>query len=310
MANSQLTAYVSGQLDKGVSREAITQALLGAGWVQADVEAALTEVMATRPTQAATNPVVAAMETTAPSTVGVNTVGMASQASVQPVVSTNPVAVSQPITVQEPQTVNNAANAVTPASFFATSPATGDTTATVTTTEPKKSLTWLFILVGILLALGIIGGAAYAFLGNTSAADIIAPAANVQQDLMAAQQERDQLKADMTKITEQIALLENEIALFVPSTAPSVDFTIRGTISTTTTNTWVLTTARGIVLTIANAKEAAVAAALAPLRGADAEISGNHAPASTQVKVTAINGIAITPPVITTTTSVTATPTP
>ena len=49
-------------------------------------------------------------------------------------------------------------------------------------------------------------------------------------------------------------------------------------------------------MTVGNAKDAGVAAALAPLAGAEAEITGTHAPQSAVLKVTAVNGTQVTAP--------------
>lgn len=288
MANTQLTAYASAQLDKGVSREAITQALIGAGWMQADVEAAVAEVMQQRGggTSVASAPVTETV------------VAQAQPEMTQPVMQ-QPMA-QQPMTTVTTTTSPSVqpAGAVTPASFFATTPSMSmDAT---TTTAPKRSLTWLFVLVGILLAIGIIGGAAYALLGGST--DIEIPGANADE-LATLQQERDQLRAQVDSLTDNQAKTEAELALFIPAPTPTVEHTIGGRLSTSTAGAWIITTAHGIIVTISNAKEAGVTEALTPLKDAEVTITGTHAPGSTLMKVSAINGVAIVAPAAATTTT-------
>lgn len=272
MANSQLTAYASAQLDKGVSREAISQSLVGAGWMQADVDAALAEVMAQRPGVAApAQPVQVAQPAVQPIQAAVQPVHPAAQ-TVQPV--------TQPIAAVTP------AQSVTPASFFATTPA-----MTVGAPEIKHghSLRWLFILVAILLALGIIGAAAYMLMGGTADVPLVqGPDAN---QLATVTQERDQLKAEVAKLSDDQQLFEAEVSLFQATTTPSLAVTIPGRLATTTAGAWTLTTAHNIVLTLSNSS--AIGTSLAPFRDAEVTLTGTHAPGSTLLKVTAINGTAL-----------------
>lgn len=290
MANPQLTAYVSAQLDKGVTREAITQALTGAGWMQTDVEAAVTEVMSQR--SGAMNVAVT------PGAAGANPTVVVSQ--VQPATQTAEATLTTVTATTAP--VTNPATTVTPASFFATTPMT--TSMGAETTEPKKSLTWLFVLVGILLALGILGGLAYAYLmnGSSNVTDLTSADA-AAQELMTVQQERDQLRSDASVMADNIRSLENELSLFQTTTTAAIPVTIRGTLSTTTAGAWILTTPRNIVVTVSNGKDAGVVAALTPLKGAEVELTGTHGPVSALVKVTAVNGTAIAAPAATTTVS-------
>lgn len=286
MANTQLIAYVTAQLDKGVAREAITQALIGAGWLPADVESAVTEVVQQR-----------------------GATGVSPVAATQPVASFSPAATTATTTTT---TTTSPASSVTPASFFATTSAASsfDANAGGVVNQPKRSLTWLFILVGIILALGIIGGLVYAFMGGATAAPITEIGGG-DQALLTTQQERDQLRAEVNTLSQSVTEMTNELSIFQATTTVAVPLTIKGTLSTTTANAWTLTTGHAIVLTISNAKDAAVAAALTPLKGAVVELTGTHAAGSTLLKVTAINGSAITTstPAATTSTTKAATTT-
>jgi|GEM_PF-5731637 len=280
MANSQLTAYVTAQLDKGVSRDAITQALIGAGWVQADVEAAVGEVMQQRAGGASVQPV-----ETASAAQPFQAQPLQQPAAAQPIsyAATEPAA----STVTSPATAT-----VTPASFFATSSSTPIDGSVAL--APKRSMAWLFILVGIILALGIIGGVVYAFFLSGSADLPSVTDQNAQgQQLQTLQQERDQLQGQVSGLTASVTDLENQLGIFVPSTSATVPLTIRGNLASTTASSFTLETSRGIVLTVSNGKDASVAAVLAPLVGAEVELTGTHAPGSTLLKVTAVNGSAI-----------------
>lgn len=270
MANSQLIAYVTAQLDKGVSRDAITQALLGAGWMQADVESAVNEVVTSRGSASPT--VVAAVEPAQ---------------SVQPVQSVQPIVGGASFGAAQPAATTSPVSSVTPASFFST---TGSTPVDGSIAiAPKRSMTWLFILVGVILAIGIVGGLIYSFMsGGSDLPTVVDPGQD--QQLSTIQQERDQLQGQVTTLTASVTDLENQLGIFKTSTEATLPLTIRGTLATTTANVYTLRTSRDIVLTVSNAKEAAVAAALAPLVGAEVELAGTHAPVSTLLKVTAVNG--------------------
>ncbi len=280
MANSQLTAYVNAQLDKGVARDAITQALIGAGWVQADVEAAVAEVVQQRGVAVA-QPVAS-----------VNPV-----AQVQPTVTTyNPITTASPsAAASSPMSspVTSSAS-VTPASFFATTPSI--TTVDTAATTPKRSLTWLFILVAVILAVGIAIAGAYVFLGGSGSgvASLTADPA-MQQELTTTQQERDQLRGEVSTLSENVTALANELSIFQATTTPNVPLTIRGTLSTTTANAWILTTKNSIVLTITNMKEPGMLTTLTPLKGAEVELTATHAGGSPLLKVSKVNGSSVAP---------------
>lgn len=297
MANSQLTAYASAQLDKGVSREAITQALVGAGWMQADVDAAITEVMQQRggTMNVSVTPGISP-------TVTVSQTQPAATPDLSPV-TTTVTASASPVTVASvsPTASVSPAASVNASSFFASTPSMTMDTATV---APRRSLTWLFVLVGIILALGIIGGGAYAFLGS---GNVVTPTAD-PNELATAQQERDQLRAEVETLNKSKMALEKELSFFAATTTNPVTHDVAGKLSTTTTNAWIVTTPNGIVVTVANAKSANVAAALAPLKDADVTVTGTHAPGSTLLTVTAVNGIAIQAASATTTTTTSTVP--
>ncbi len=285
MANSQLIAYASAQLDKGVPREAIAQALVGAGWQQADVDAAITEVMAQRASAPAETLSVAPV-TASPTAV----------AETQPVM-TSPVAeAAAPVTATAPETAATTAP-LTP-SFFATTPSLSMDEASAT---PKRS-PWLLIVLGIALALAIIGAVAYVLMGGTPA-----PASN-PDELATLQQENAQLKATVATLTENQSKMESELAFFVSTTTPSVTSSVAGRLSTTDAGAWILTTAHNIVITVSNAKEAALAAALPPFKDAEVTLTGTHAPGSTLLRVTAINGTVIQSVTAAAATTTTSTP--
>lgn len=287
MANTQLTAYVSAQLDKGVSREAITQALIGAGWMAADVEAAVGEVVTQRG--------------------GATSVSVTGGANPAVTVQTQPAQGlgGQPATTTVTTSTSPAGSfaPVTPASFFATTPSTPVDGSIAL--KPHRSMSALYLVVGVLLAIAIIGGLAYAFLMGGEPETAVADPATAQQ-LATLQQERDQLKANADTLTASVRDLENQLGIFAATTTASLPLTIRGTLATTTAGTFTLTTSHDIVLTVSNGTTATVAAALTPLRGAEVELTGTHAPASTALRVTAVNGAPIAAPAATSTATTTA----
>lgn len=257
--------------------------------MQADVEAAVTEVMQQR-SGAASSPDMSATQPAA-----MTSSPMEQPASAQPM--TAGPATYTTTTVTAPDTASfttspAAASTVTPASFFATTASTPVDGAIAM--EPKRSMTWLFILVGVILALGIAGGVVYAFFMGGSADLPIVTDQNAQsQQMQVLQQERDQLQGQVSSLTSNMTDLENQLGIFRPSTAASVPLTIRGTLSSSTTGTFMLKTSRDIMITVSNSKEAGVVSTLSPLVGAEVELTGTHAPASTLLKVTAINGTAV-----------------
>jgi len=92
------------------------------------------------------------------------------------------------------------------------------------------------------------------------------------------------------QLTAQVAELKNELSIFHATTSASVPLTIEGTLQLNAAKVFTLTTAENILLAVSNSKEAKVVSALTPLVSTKVTLSGTHAPLSTQLKVTAVNG--------------------
>lgn len=194
MANQQLTTYIKAQLDKGVVKDAIATALLGAGWMQSEIDAAFTEV------SGAAAPAVAAQGAVSqPST-------MTQTVSTQPVTATEAAttyAAAQPAT----STVTQSASATNP--FLSQTNRTSSLDSSSVFAQPDAeaampSHTSRYVLIGIVVAAVIvIAGGLYWYL--TGANSIEAPAADQTQDIQRLTQENEQLKAQVSGFTAAVS---------------------------------------------------------------------------------------------------------
>lgn len=278
MANQQLVDYINAQRAKGVARDAINAALLGAGWSAADVGQAMDTAFSPSPaaaTAGATSP--------------------ASSTFFKPTQSSQPTAGPVSFQARPVSTVSplNTSRPVEPV---------------VTTEEHHLSKPLVAgVIVVVLLA---IGGLAYWYFGGEPGAPTPATGSGEQSAVDQLTKTNADLQAQAGQMTAQIADLENQLSIFASGTTQEAPLTIRGTIQqATTTKIFTLTTNRNITVVVANSKDAKVVAALTTLIGASAELQGTHPSASAQLTVTHVNStpLATAPAATGTTTGATTT---
>jgi hypothetical protein len=298
MANQQLVDYINAQRAKGVGRDAINAALIGAGWNQADVSAAMDSVFP------ATTPGVAAVpgsmaRSTAPFS---TTPGASSTAGF----STGPVAFS-PQPSKPVSSIGSPMGSSLPSSFSA--PRTTPVTAADLSAPQEHHLSKPLIAAIIVVVLLVIGGLAYWYFGNstpTPAAPGVASTASTGNTDQVTQA-NSQLQSQVTQLQAQVTNDENQLSIFAATTTKEVPLTIHGTLQqASSTKVFTLTTDRNIILVVSNSKDPKVVSALGSLVGTTVELTGTHPPVSALLKVTAVNGNLVNPPVVATSTTSTA----
>jgi outer membrane murein-binding lipoprotein Lpp len=285
MANQQLVDYIKGQTVAGVSEPDIKKILKDAGWPDADVEDGLKGAK-----------------------------GLASQPVVQSAVSPTVTSVSKPMEPVKSEPKKESA------SFdFMTNPggmASMSSAGPVKESKPKDSkplsmasdvaapsggkssmLPWIVAGVAIVAMLGI---GVYFYLQNSSLssqADTLTAANSALSSELAALKGTpanvDELNAAKTDAAEA----NSELGLFViptvaTGTPPTTPFDFKGTVGTAK-SAYTLTTAKGIVFSVKNSKDAKVEAALKPLVGTMAELAGTHIPGAFDFTLITLNGAAL-----------------
>jgi hypothetical protein len=321
MVQDQLIEYIDSQLKDGVSAETLKATLVGAGWQAVDVDDTMKKVqMAATVSAAAAMPAQTATfaQATAPAT------------KVQPAAQPQVIRVSDLISsVAKPATtvqVSQAkpmqvASAKTDAVIarIATGAAAGS--ATSSSTRPvagnvggakKSHAIEVETVLGILMVVfGI--AAAFFFFENSNLSGQIASlngASGGASSQLAALQA--QLNASTTALDAQISsasadhdALALELSFFaVPPGAPATTtFTaaLAGTVSGGGKYSYMITTAHGAKIYVANSKDVNVIALLKSLVGtatsspASVQFSGNYFPGSDAITLTAVNGVSTTP---------------
>ena len=297
MANQQLVDYINAQRAKGVSRDAINAALLGAGWSAADVTGAMDQVFGAAVAAPATPSMGAAASSS-----GIGS--YAAPKTVQPFGSAAP---SGPVSFQPKTTapVSSPFGSSLPTSFTAPSTASASAASFESDAPTEHHLSKPLIAAVIVVVLLLIGGLAYWYFGSSATAPS-APSGQLDQTAFdALTQNNNELKTQVAQLTTKSANAENQLSLFASTTTREVPFTVRGTVQQSPAKVFTVTTDHNIVITVANSKDAKVIAALTPLVGTTAEVQGTHPPVSAQLTLTAVNGAPLTVPVAATTTSAT-----
>ncbi len=197
--------------------------------------------------------------------------------------------------------------------------AAGSTVAVATAPSGKKSLLpWILFIVAI-IALGVTAPLLY--MNGLSAKESVV---SLGAQLSAAQSQLAAVQGSGTDAANQLSALNSEkqdlldeLALFatpalvpVTSTATStsgtstqpvmqmpasIAFRVKGTVTQDSKGVYYITTARNIVLTIKNSKDANLDTALKPMAGQNvsAAFSGVHAPFSKDLTVESVNGTTV-----------------
>ena len=310
MVQDQLVDYISSQMKAGVSREAIKAALVGAGWVAADVEDTFKKVEGVAKTAP---PASTALAGTSPSGAS------PASAAFKPAAMIGGGAVKsgepQSIRVSDLVSASAAANLSTGAGA-----GFGKSTSTTKTQQPAglavtarmgadpKSAHGgrVMMIIGIVVIIVLGGLAGYLYFQNNNLASQVASlgsqSTGVTSQISSLSGQVQALTASNTALTAAAAsltgqntdLLTNLSFVAVPAGTPSgasSTVSVSGTL-TGGKSVYTLTTAYGVVIYVANAKDAKVSAALAPLLAGTStvELTGTHVAGSQYITVTAVNG--------------------
>ncbi|MBI5220394.1 MAG: hypothetical protein HY978_00970 [Candidatus Liptonbacteria bacterium] len=269
MPNQQLVGYIKQQLQNNVGKEAITAALLGAGWSQVDVSEAMQLATGSTPAPAPVAPP-----------------GPAPSASV---FSANEV-IFQPETVSPPVVVAGA-----PA-------VAGPMAATVIPTSAPAghvSRRWFLsaIVLGVMAAV-FAGISAFLYFGNSDSGTRLATLSRDNGKLSNQLSELTASKKDMdTRFVKQAADvddLSNQLAVFASPTGSSPTSTeelavkLRGILGISSGGDFFLTSSRNVIFPIKGFRDAKTQEDAKPLVSTLVDITGTHLSGSKLVTVTSI----------------------
>jgi cell division protein FtsL len=268
MVQQQLVDYIKSQLKVGATREEIRSNLLGAGWTSVDVDD-----------------------------------------SMKAAESGGGVSAGTPIAVSDLISSNSKLEAVVSVNKAAKKTATSEKKEDKKAGLPKAKMTRTTIVIAVLavVAAGAAGAAVFFYLNSRSLNDRIT-ALSQQNDSMNSKisvlnSQVSDLTANNNDLNSQVASLtslnaELQTSLSFLIAPPSVSSTtevpveVKGILGVLKSQ-YVLVNAEGVKVYIINSKDSNVDAALKPLVGSSAVISGTHYPGSPNVTVTSVNGVSL-----------------
>lgn len=267
--NQQLKDYIVQQTKLGVSRDAIKSALASAGWNEADITQAFSEIETAPPEiqPAKPSPMVKTVET-------------------QPVsFVTSDIFKAKGDSIFKPE--------ASPSSVFPEKPKIVSVDG-----KGKRSLPGIpaKIVVGLIIVASV-GGNAYLFLQNKSASSQIDSLnkinAGLQSDRGSVSKERDSLSSEVNSLNGTITELNNQLSIFAaqPTNSSSgiISFKVKGTVGVSKTQYFV-TTPQSVVFYVKNSTDPAVSSALKLFVGKEIEIAGTHQAVSPQLIIVTIKG--------------------
>jgi hypothetical protein len=305
MIQEQLVDYINTQMKLGVSRDAIKTALTGAGWQAMDVEDTFKRTESAVSSLKPVTPPSAASP--APQTIKVSDLISSTPSSMSP--STMPAA--KPMASKSPLT-GTTANGI--ASAGAKSSDVYQQASVFPASKPSGSrgaLVTEIILIVVIVAVGSFAGFLYMQNRdlNTQLGALNKQSGGVTSQLSSLQAE---MSASAASLTTQVASLnaksqelQTELSFYAApaNTAAGATSTamVSGTVSGGGKIPYVITTADGAKISVANSKVASVVSALAPLVGtatatstpATAQFFGTHVLGSDTITLSAVNGAAL-----------------
>lgn len=258
----------------GVAKESIKQTLISSGWPEADIADAYNTIAgpSAAPSQPATQPSVS-----------------------HPVTSD----IFQPKTDPQPARKDPAISGVSANSFQTKmdsfSPAQEKFIAG---TEGRSWKSFILPTILILAVIGLGVGLWMAYSQNTTLNDDISKKSlsndDLTRQLAAATQEKSNLNSDVTKLNEDLADANNNLALFVPTASSTpVAVTLKGELKGDDKTSYTLKTSRDLTVAIKNYKAANVNGLLKPVLGTGVTLTGTTVPGSRELTVTAVNGTTV-----------------
>ncbi len=289
MANQQLLDYIKQQLQLGVAKEAVQEALLGSGWPKAEVEEAMGAVGGpAASTAVAAKP--AATTTVANMAASVSAKPGAASPTSSPT-ATKP-ASSSPLGGGIFQSKGESV-------FKPMSAVSASTKSLEDIGHPSNPHHWLLpAILGVVVVI-LLGGLWWLYTQNMALSNQIKSSMSSNGSLVEQlNQQVASLTADKASLTNQVTSLTNsnkdtliQLSLFSVSTSTAEEsITLSGTVSGTDKAGYVLTTTQQILVNIKNYKDAKLAAALKVLGSQAVVLAGTFMPGSHAMTVTTING--------------------
>lgn len=301
MVQEQLVDYISSQLKLGVARGAIKSALITAGWVETDVEDTLKKVEgAAKPVPPPASPVMSPR----PSSVSVSPAQLGKSSD------------TQAIRVSDLLSASSAVSSSKPVSTSATKTPAKATMMKDVSTAPQMGMQtqkkggWVMKTILIVVVVLLAGLSGYLYWQNMGLAGKVASlnseSGAVTNSVTSLTAQVAALNASDTALTAQVTSLTAanidlqanlSFAAIPPLSAgapTSETVSLTGALTGTKTS-FTLTTPYGVVAYVANAKTAAVAAALAPLLTSSSSVTltGTHVPGSQYLTVVTVNGTSV-----------------
>lgn len=307
MVQDQLVEYISSQTKAGVSRDAVKSALVGVGWAAADVEDTLKKIEAgNKPV----SPAVGGPTTSVP-------IGAVSKSSGPAGMASTPTSASaQKGPSLQSVRMSDLVSGSAPASFPAKS-VSGEKTKPIDLAtgvrmneKAAKGGSRVTMMAGAAAIVVLAGLAGFFYFQNNSLSGQITSLSGTSTDvtsrLTALNSQVQALNASNTALAAEVAALtaqNTDLAtnlLFLAIPTASSTASASGTVSVSGTLTggkssYALTTAYGVVIYVANVKNASTTAVLKPLLGSTSSVmlTGTHAAGSPYLTVTAVNGAPI-----------------
>lgn len=300
----QLVEYISSQVKLGVARETIKSALVNTGWPAADVEDTLKKVEGTSAAPSGSAPTSAASVSASP-----KPASMSASMSPSMLSASQKSAGSQTIRMSDLVSVNAAVGSAAKGNSSSASskmaPIDLGTLQETKTKAPRGG--HIMMIVGIIIILAVGGLAGFLYLQNNTLTGRIASLGSESTDLASRisslNTQVQAFDASNTALAAQVASLTTENAYllanlsFVVALPLSSSTAATGTVSMSGTlasgkSSYVLTTVYGVMVFVANMKDASVTAALKPLLGSTSTVmlTGTHVPGSQYITVTGVNG--------------------
>ena len=284
MANQQLIDYIKGQTAAGVSETDIRKILKDAGWPDAEVEDGFKNSKGV----SAASPAVSAVAASQPAAAKPMEAAKAEpkKESMSFDFMTNPGGMSSMPAAGTPKEKSKDAK---PMAMSADLAPAG---------KKASSLPWIVAGVAVVLMIGV-GIYFYMQSGTASSqVDTLNAANTALTSQLAALKNSTVSMDDFNSAKADAGEVSNELSLFINSgagTSTPVRFDLNGLVGLVKAQ-YTLTTPHGIVLTVKNSKDAKVDAALKPLIGGTAELSGTHIAGTYEITVDSLGGAPLPTP--------------
>lgn len=321
MVQDQLVDYIGAQLKLGTARDAITAALIGAGWAPADVADSFKKIdggagsPAARPAQ----PVVTASPVTSSPAISTVNAKPAAMPAAKPIsTNTSSPSSSGPQVIRMSDLVSASDGPIATATISKESKEQKPAAKASVSTSPSSTQTFpakeahskkglVMGIIAVLIIVILAGLAAYLYVQNSSLSGKIgslgSQSQSVTSQVASLTAQVNSLTASGTAMNTQLEGLTSanqelmlELSFYaVPpgGAATSTSLSVTGSLGVNASKNYFLTASYGGRIFVANSKSANVMAALAPLVGSSTQLVGTYVPGTGMMTVTSVNGTSL-----------------